>query len=82
VEYDIPETEHFWKIENCPDGVKNFKELMRMIAAGDHDIDIDDFVQRLDLPEGWDWGDIEDRIQRGHWTAEFIDATIHRGLIG
>ena len=74
--------ERFWKIEKCPDGSTDFESLMRMIASGEHDIDIEDFARRLDLPEGWDWGDIEDRIQRGMWTAEFIDATIHRGLIG
>jgi hypothetical protein len=69
-----------WLIHNCPDGATDFASLVQAIVTGEHDIDLDDFTIRLDLPDGWDWGDVRDNIASGNWTADFIDSAIHAGL--
>lgn len=70
-----------WLITACPDGAVDFDSLVKMIASGEHDIDLSDFAARLDLPEGWDWGEVRDNIASGNWTADFIDSAIHAGLV-
>lgn len=62
------------------DSVNDFDSLMHAIATGEHDIDLADFEQRLNLPEAWDWETVLAQIEDGELTAQEVDNAIHRGL--
>ena len=60
----------------------DFDTLCQEIAAGRHDIDVERFRARLNLDEDWDWGDVENGIKNGEWTAPQVHEHVHRALRG
>jgi len=65
------------KITDCSTKtVIDFDTLMQAIATGEHDIDIQDFQSRANLPDDWNWDD----VVNDKFTAQEIDDMIHAGL--
>lgn len=68
------------EISGCPLGARDIHHLDFMILDGTHPIGREDLARRLDLPEGWDFELLLDRIAGGSLTADEIDQAVHLGI--
>lgn len=55
-------------------------QLTSRIASGEQDVVLSDFQERLQLPEGWGWSDVESRLVAGVFTTDDIERAINAAL--
>jgi hypothetical protein len=65
---------------NTSDDEEWLKRLLCRIASGDQDMVAAEFQKIPCLDNGWDWGDVLNKLQTGEITREDIEYAIHAPL--